>query len=298
MFRSRHFVVIGALGAAVLIGCSVNVEDPNDGDGTSGGGSGSANGTVEVSTTRASALVTGTFEGDIALEGSFELTIGGKARTVVMSPDRTFVIRDVPQGDVEVSCGVAGARGTLTLPDVKAGEHLFLSVRLDGLSISIQITSREAASEPPREVTEPKGEALVIAANNVCYFLKPGVYERDIEIRGNHVSLVGAEGCGDGQRSVLKGELRVKGNHAMIHDVDLSGSVVVEGNAVRIQDSCSKCWSNACYGPGKSGNAGGCDNGGSTCQDAGTPPADSGAPTDAGPVDSGATDAGEADAMP
>lgn len=302
MVRIRHIILLGAIGAGIGFGCVIRHED-------SGGG---RDGTVAVDTNRASALVTGRFEGSI--QGDVRVWVNDRERALVVAPDRTFVVREVPSGTVVFAIDVAGVRGAITIDDVQASEVIECSVRVDSGTVVITITRRARASEPAREVEETRGAPLVIDANNVCYFLRPGIYDRDIVIAGNHVSLLGAASCTEGERSVLNGTLVIRGNHALVHDVELRGSVQVTGNHARIQDTCSRCFADQCLGGGGScgqrctggddgsegnggngsgtGNGGTTDAGGGSAADAGTTndagtTSDAGSPQDAGPAPDG-----------
>ncbi len=262
-FRFRNILLTGLAVTAVAIGCTVNVDD------------GRGDGTKTVDSTRASALVTGRI--DAKISGTANVYVNDQPRKLVVAPDRTFVVREVPSGDTTFAIDVAGVRGSVTIDGIKPGEVIEVEVRLEGSSIVIVITRRDASAEPPREVTQTDGAPLEIRANNVCYFLRAGTYDRDIIIHGNNVKLFGAGGCNTSERTVLTGSLTVKGNNAIVQDVELRGRVLIEANNVRIQDACTGCYANACYsgdGSSSGGSSGGtCTDrtgAGESCVDAGS----------------------------
>ena len=254
--------------------------------------------------------MTGRIDADIS--GTANVYVNEQPRKLVVAPDRTFVVREVPSGDTTFAVEALGIRGSVTIDAVKPGEVIEVEVRVQGSSLVIVITRRDAAAEPPREVTQTNGGPLEIRANNVCYFLRAGTYDRDIVVHGNNVKLLGAARCNASERTVLMGALTVKGNNAIVQDIELRGRVLIEANNVRVQDSCTGCFADACFSGG--GNGGGSSSGGTCpdrtgggegCVDAGSSSGGSssggsssgGTDVDAGPFDAGAdasTDAGDA----
>lgn len=296
-FRFRNILLTGIAATAVVIGCTVNVDDDSlDG----------RDGTRTVESSRASALVTGRIDAEIT--GTANVYVNEQPRKLVVAPDRTFVVREVPSGNTTFAVEVLGIRGSVTIDGVKPGEVIEVEVRVQGTSLVIVITRRDASSEPPREVTQNSGAPLEIRANNVCYFLRAGTYDREIIVHGNNVKLLGAGGCNATERTILTGALTVKGNNALVQDIELRGRVLIEANNVRIQDACTGCFADACF-PGGNGNGssggtpggGACPDrtGGGECVDAGGSSSggsssggfDAGSPDDAG--SDAAVDAGD-----
>ena len=285
LFRHKNLFLAGLTITGVVIGCTVNVDEDRDRDRDK-------DGTVDVDSTRASALVLGRI--DASVSGSARVFVNDEPRKILIAPDRTFVVREVPSGDCVFGFEANGLRGSVTIDAVKAGETIEVSVRVEGASIVIVITRRDASSEPPREVAETSGAPLEIRANNVCYFLRAGTYDRDIAILGNNVMLLGQGSCGASERTVLNGALTIRGNNAIVQDIELRGAVTITGNNARIQDSCSECFATACFsGSSSSGGNGGSTGGNcppdstggsTTCPDSGT--------SGGGTIDSGTTDSG------
>jgi hypothetical protein len=245
MFRVRNLVVSGVLGVALALGCTVNTDGSDRDRGSDG--------TVEVdpNESSATALVTGRIEG--AISGDFQISVNDSPRTVDLAEDGSFVVREVPaDGPCVFAIAALGLRGSLTIDDVHLGEVIEVLVRVEIDRIVITIVRRNTASEPPREVDQQSGAPLEISANHICYYLRPGVYDRDVVITGHHVALLGNASCADGQRSVLRGTLRVTGHHDLVQDVDLRGSVVVNGHHDRIADSCTRCFAEQCMKAGGS----------------------------------------------
>jgi hypothetical protein len=287
LFRFRNLLLTGLTGAAVVIGCTVNVDDDRDRDRD-------RDGTVSVDSNRASALVMGRI--DASVNGSARVFINDEPRKIVIAPDRTFVVREVPSGDCVFAFEAAGLRGSVTIDAVKAGEVIEVSVRVEGSSLVITITRRDVSSEPPREVADTSGGPLEIRANNVCYFLRAGTYNRDIAILGNNVSLFGAGSCGASERTILNGALTVRGNNAIVQDIELRGAVTITGNNARVQDTCSECFATTCFSGNSGGSTGGGSTGGGSTGSGGCPPDSTGGGTtcpDAGTSGGGSTtDAG------
>ncbi len=259
-FRFRNVFLTGLTVTAVAIGCSSNPNDgstPNDRSIPNGAPANDAPvdeaGTTTVEASRASALVTGRLGESISGDASF--FVDDEPRTVVVAPDRTFVVREVPSGTTTLFVEANGLRGSLTLENVRPGDVFEVEARVEAQSLVVVIVQHDVAVVPPREVTLLGGAPLEIYANAVCYFMRPGIYERDVVIYGNDVRLFGAGGCGGIDRTILRGALTVRGQNAFIQDIELAGPVLVEANQVRVQDSCSRCFADACYS-GRGGHRG------------------------------------------
>ncbi len=299
MKRIGKLLGIGCAAAlAVAVGCTSKDQNSAGNDGTQ-----------EVQSSQASALVTGKLEASI--NGNIRIRVNNAARVIKIAEDRTFVLREVPSGEVKLDVDVddvdVSVTGTIVIHDVQPGEVIDVSIRREGNAIVIVIVTRNPSGQPPREVTQPTGDAIVIDGNNVCYVLRPMTYSRSIVINGNHVSLVGSGSCNGDDRTVLTGALTIRGDDAIVFDVDLRGPVTITGNRARVQNTCGgECFAQQCFASGNSG--GGCTTatscqGSSTVPPPGTPPPpppppppsnDGGTTTDAGGggTDAGATDAG------
>ena len=117
--------------------------------------------------------------------------------------------------------------------------------------------------------------------------LPPGIIQRDVVISGSYVSLLGASHvtCDEASRSILTGKLTVTGTQVTVFDVELRGAVTISGDHVRIQDTCTGCFAQACI-PSSGGGGG---------EDAGE--VGRVAENDAAPSDAGATSASDAGAV-
>ncbi len=283
----------------------------------------SGDGTTPVSATQAttSAVVTG--QVDPSVSGNVQLSVDGSVKPVVLAPDQSFVVRDVPTGDVAFACDADGIHGDITVKNVQQGEIIQVLVKREGDAIVIVITQRTTSSQPPSEVNEQQGAPLVITASHACYWLEPGHYKRDVVVKGDDVHIFGAahRSCTIDQFSILDGKLELDGNGITVLDVDLTGALVIGGHGCKVQDSCTRCFGDGCEhtcghedqsdkhlscNEGGSGQGQGEDDAGAPAQDGGTELPDAGGTTpDAGctscdggvSLDSGAArDASPADA--
>jgi len=283
LFHSRwHVLSVAAVLAAVGAACS-----------TTAGSSPGGDGTTTIQTSQARAAITGQVDSSVGSDG-VQLAVDGQAQSMAVAPDGTFVVRDVPTGDVNLSCQAAGLTGTLTISNVQPGEIIQITLKREGDALVIVIEQRTPASQPPSEVTRTDGDALVIHESHVCYWLKPGHYERDIVVDGDDVHLFGAahDSCVIDDFSILDGKLELDGQRDTVLDVELNGSLVIDGQHCSVQDTCTKCFDQGCEHAcgnddqhGKTcGPGGGEEDGGVMTPDAGTPTPDAGGPN---PPDAG-----------
>jgi hypothetical protein len=233
--KTLGFTTLTAL--ALVVGCSS----------MNGGSSSSGNdGTSQAPGSTASALVAGQI--DSSVSANVKVHVNGQPRTIEVAPDQSFMVRDVPTGDVTLDCDDDGVTGTVVITGVQQGEVIQVTIKKEGDVIVIVIVQRQGSSEPPRDVDDPDGDALVITADHVCYFMKPKTYHRDIVIKGDEVSLIGAthDTCVLDDRTVLKGKLTVAGNDDRVLDVELQGGLVITGQDAHIEETCDQCFNQGC----------------------------------------------------
>jgi hypothetical protein len=280
-------VSVLAATAAIAVGCTVNVDR---GGGSQNGGAGS--GTTPIAQSQAHALVTGKVDSSVG--GNVQMGVNDQMQPTVLAPDDTFVVRDVPLGDVKLSCDADGIHGELIISGVQAGEIIEVTIKKEGNAIVIVIETRTKASDGPREVSQSDGDALVVTSSHVCYWFKAGHYGRDIIVKGDDVHLFGAahDSCVIDDFTILDGKLELDGNGITVFDVELNGTLVIAGHDDKVQDTCTKCFNQGCqHACGDDEQPGHTCTGGS---DGGTPP-----PVDAGQGDGGGvTDAGTTDGAP
>lgn len=274
---------------AAAVGCTIQTTS------TPSGSKGGVGTTQPIPTTQATAMVTGHV--DASVHGNIKFAVNGAARATVLAPDESFVVRDVPSGDVTFDCDDDDVRGTLTITNVQPGEMIEVTITRQGDAIVIVIVTRTTSSQPPQEITTTDGGALEIDDDDVCYYLKPGVYHRDVLIKGHDVHVFGAshQSCTVDDVSVIAGTLTIQGDRAQVFDVQISGNVVITGHDDRIQDSCTSCFNDTCGHSCKDDCHGAVDAGtpvpshdGGAAVDSGGPVADAGMPP---PADGGAPDA-------
>lgn len=238
--RRFYTILIPALCAIAGVGACTNNGTP--------GTPQSADGTTPVSSTQAttSAVVTG--QVDTSVSGNVQMSVDGKIAPIVMAPDQSFVVRDVPTGDVTIACGAGGIQGEITIENVKQGEIIQVLVKREGDAIVIVITQRTESSQPPQQVSGQEGGPLVITASHACYWLEPGHTKRDVVVRGSDVHLFGAahKSCTIDEYSILDGRLELDGDDITVFDVDLNGALVIGGHRCKVQDSCTGCYDGAC----------------------------------------------------
>ena len=232
MSLSRSLFAVTSLGALAIAGaCTINT-------GSGQGAPQSSAGTTPLPASQADAVVTGTV--DSALSGSVQMSVkNDQPQSVVVAPDDSFAVRDVPAGDVKLGCQAGGVTGALTISGVQPGEIIEVTIKRDGDAIVIALDQRTPSSQPPAEVTRTDGDALVIHESHVCYWLKPGHYQRDIVVQGDDVHLFGAahSSCRIDDFSILDGTLELDGDGDRVLDVELDGSLVINGAHCGVQDS-------------------------------------------------------------
>jgi hypothetical protein len=224
-----------------------------------------------------------------------QFSVNGQSESMAIAPDGSFVVRDVPTGDVNLSCQTAGLTGTLTIKNVQPGEIIQITIKREGDAIVIVIEQRTPAAQPPTQVSRTDGDALVIHESHVCYYLKPGHYKRDIIVDGDDVHLFGAahDSCVIDDFSILDGKLELDGKRDTVFDVELDGQLALNGQHCSVQDTCTQCFNEGCEhacgkdddeehgqtcGQGHGDHGEEEDGGGVTTPDAGTPMPDAGGP--------------------
>ncbi len=238
--RSFSTILLPALCAILGIGACTSSGTP--------GAPQSADGTTPVSSTQAttSAVVTG--QVDTSVSGNVRMSVNGTLKPIVLAPDQSFVVRDVPTGDVTLGCDAGDVHGEITIKSVKQGEIIQVLVKREGDAIVIVIIERNASSQPPQEVSGQEGGPLVITASHACYWLERGHTKRDVIVKGSDVHLFGAahESCTIDAYSILDGKLELDGDDITVSDVDLTGALVIGGHRCKVQDSCTGCYDDAC----------------------------------------------------
>jgi hypothetical protein len=262
MDRFGKLVTLGVTAVAMAVACSSTSTQsvpPSDG-------------TQEVGSSQASALITGTLEASV--HGEVRLLVNEGPRVVTVAADRSFVVREVPSGNVKLAVEVADVgitlSGTVVIEAVQPGEVIQITIRREGDALVIVIVARNGSSQTPRQVTQPDGAPLVISGNDVLVLFPPMVIHRDILVTGNHVSLVGLGSCNGSDHTVLLGALTIRGDDAIVFDIDLRGPVTISGNRARVQNTCGgTCFADGCIPGGNTG--GGCMTA-TSCQGATNPP--------------------------
>jgi hypothetical protein len=241
MVLSRSLVSGAVLGALAMVGaCTVNA-------GSGQGATQSPAGTTPIATSQARAFVTGTVASSLT-GGPLQMSVNDQPQTVDVAPDGTFEVRDVPTGDVKLGCQAGGVTGTSAISAVQPGEIIQVSIAQQGGAIAIVVVQRTQATEPPAQVTQADGDALVIQGSHLCYWLNPGHYTRDIVVKGDDVHLFGAahQSCVIDDYTILDGKLELDGQGDSVLDVEVDGQLVVNGSHCAIQDSCTRCFDQDC----------------------------------------------------
>jgi hypothetical protein len=203
-----------------------------------------ADGTVDADTAFVQALVIGKVEGP-AID-DLSIRVNGTPRRVHVGEDSRFVVRDVPEGRVTIASAGSGARGELLLETVHVGEVVDISVRRDERGLGMSVVRRTQALEL-RDVLQTDGPPLEIAMSNVCYWMKPGTYARDVLITGNDVRLLGSgTACDESAQTTLTGNLEIRGADVTVFDVEAQGSLTIDGARPHVVNSCSRCFNERC----------------------------------------------------
>lgn len=247
MTRARHSglgSVAAAIAAAVALG--VVACSGSSGSTMASGSGGGDDGTRPLVDGRAFAFVTGHL--DTTVSTNVHVFVNGSERQLVVEPDRTFVLRDLPSGDVTISAVLDAASGETTLHNVQPGESIQVAIAFAAdAQLAVTLLTDTPPSAPPQQVTNSTTDVVVVSANGACVALPEGTCGRDVVVTGNDVIIAGAtSSCDAGRHSVLSGTLTIRGDGCSVVDVDLEGAVDVSGANARFEDDCSKCWDDAC----------------------------------------------------
>lgn len=242
----RGGLVSAAIAAAAAAALAVGACSGTSGSTMASSGDGGDNGTRPLVDGRAFAFVTGHL--DATVSTNVRVFVNGSERQLVVEPDRTFVLRDLPSGDVTITAVLDAARGETTVRGVQAGESIEIAIALAAdAQLAVTLLTATAPSTPPEQVTTSSNEAVVVSANDACVALPEGTCGRDVLVTGDHVIVAGATSSCEGARhSVLTGTLTIRGNDCSVIDVDLEGTVDVTGKNARFEDDCSKCFDDGC----------------------------------------------------
>ncbi len=155
-----------------------------------------------------------------------DVVVEGAVQDARITPDGEFRVEGVAPGDHAVYLVAGQRRGRIDLPALKPGERVHLRVSPDEEGLDVDLD---------RRVHPDDFAPLRIEGNDVDRTLPAGAFESDIVIDGNDVRLRG-QGCG---RTVFYGRLLVRGNDVTIEGVDVRGPAYLQGNDVRVEDTCA-----------------------------------------------------------
>jgi hypothetical protein len=173
-----------------------------------------------------------------AVGASIDVEINGDDRFVPLGVEETFAIQTLPTGDIEVRAAIEGIAGTMEVYDVQPGEVIEVGVEAAPGSLLMSVVRRDSPGADYGIIYEHG--PLQIHSNHVVHHLEPGIYEGDIIITGDHVTIVGPDyyGCRRGGRAILLGDLIIEGDHVRVVNLEVEGQTLVFGAHNRIYQSC------------------------------------------------------------
>lgn len=180
--------------------------------------------------------------GQAALE--ITVSIDGNPRTIYLTPDSTFVVKEVPIGDIAVEVSAAGLSARTSFSGVQRGEVLGILAHRSESAIDLELLPRSK----PRAFNVPSRRAsigLEIFEDHAVYFLEPGIYNGNLVVASSDVRVYARnqdESCDIRQRPLVVGFIFALGNNIRIDDVGLRGSVVISGKDVQVGSSCDGVW--------------------------------------------------------
>jgi len=103
-------------------------------------------------------------------------------------------------------------------------------------NVAVQVTDpiRYKYNQHMAEVSSLAELNQALRENNITVYLKQGVYDGDIELRGNHICLIGQWDPNTGFMSTVNGNVTVYGNNSCIFDLAVNGDLTVKGNSFEI----------------------------------------------------------------
>lgn len=148
----------------------------------------------------------------------------------------TFFIADVPVADevvLSIELVDEGLTGIIVVQDVVADELIEIFVEADVGTLAISVLRRVAPL--PEDVLPTH-----ITGNNVEFSLGPGVFEQDLTVDGNKVTVTGTAGedCASEGWSTIAGAVTVHGNKAIFRNIRFSSPVTVTGNKASFINCC------------------------------------------------------------
>ncbi|MCG8417630.1 MAG: hypothetical protein MJE77_06755 [Proteobacteria bacterium] len=168
----------------------------------------------------------------VNLHTDLDVRINGDAERVSLDEDLTFAVPSLPTGDVTFEIDVASFTGSITVHQVQLGELIDVEVYAEDSYLEIRVVRR---LQPEPDLPPPDQQGVIeINGNEVVYHLDPGLYDGDIVINGNRVTLVGPINC----EAILYGDLIVNGNDIRVINVDLRGQTYIRGNDIDVYHEC------------------------------------------------------------
>jgi hypothetical protein len=227
--------------------------------------------------------------------------VAGTSVRVSVQPDGSFLLRDVPTGDVQIQCTALDATFAFSLRGIQAGAVVFVTVVLDQTPSTVVQPPPGNGNAAPPPAPDDHGR-FNIGQNGAVIDFSPGTIDGTIVITGNHVTVVGlGSSCAPGAHVVLAGDLIIRGDDVVVVGITVQGQVTITGKNARVLDDCGSG-----EGPpvtpapdaGVRADAGTPDAAAQPVMDAGAPPPaiDAGAPPPA--IDAGPPPAADAPQTP
>lgn len=148
----------------------------------------------------------------------------------------SFFISDIPVADeiiISIELVNEGLIGIIVVQDVIEDELIEIFVETHAGALTISVLRRIAPlpeGELPDRITE----------NNVEISLGAGVFDQDLTVDGNKVTLTGVAGgsCASEDWSTITGVVTVHGNRAIFRNIKFLSEVTVTGNKASLINCC------------------------------------------------------------
>jgi hypothetical protein len=174
----------------------------------------------------------------------FDVVVNSQPRSVLIAPDRSFVIKELPFGTAALFFERGASHGNLTLDGLIAGEVVELVIRDQDRALEAKVVRRDR-DRLAFLIPSYRQSGLQIIEGGGDYFVEPGFIIGNLEIDGSGVRVFGRnrdEPCDDRDRTVFSADLIIRGQEIEVYDVAMRGRLVVSGQTYRVHDPCDGLW--------------------------------------------------------
>ena len=222
----RYSLALLAAGLS-LAACTIRIDDPSTSDDP----------VAEATYAMVSGKLVVNDEARFANLDAIDCSVAGADVRVRVEPDRTFLLRAVPTGDVEIKCTARDTTFQIKLQGVQAGVVIFVQIILGDAPITM------VEPPPPGHPMAPPAQddhgRITIREDNAVVTFGPGTIEGSMVITGDHVTVLGlGSSCGSGKHAVLEGDLIIDGDDVVVVGITVLGKITITGKNARVLDDC------------------------------------------------------------